>query len=642
MTTLEVQPKAFPTSIPSTISHIRTTTGAGSILSSETDNSSLGRDRTAQEEASHIESGLNVSTQDENIGSSSRMLAMRRGISGRTSKTASGRSPFAGFGTGPYRAAYRPKDVAYSQGSSPRNRDDKDTNTKLSPEEWENTLKLTEFVPSGNESRYPTVQRYRVLADGEVEPLPVRQRGSQRRESRLNRDGSASTEDEFDTEIDSDDKEITMAEYNERRRRRRLERNQKEIQIIRPSSTYGDGPTPVYPQQPRAGQGGQPQPNHPQQPQARNYPFGHPYYSSPYYAAYANRYQNYGAGNYPGGPYGAEVGVHQQYPTYGMAPGAPEPERSVIRAGPSSASSISEGSSERQARKQPTISDRDSVIFSNSPPNKVNELATLSQKFGKMGWKTRKGNPMAQISSTISKDNTLGEDARNAKLLADFAKKHQRFAFGGKQVAEKSENLTLVSNDDLYYYRRDIMDSQAIDPIDQADVVRAAYQAGKEDERAEQVGFDRLPLRPVMVEQPVVVEREIEQPVRIDKDRQRFEFSGKQVANKSENLTLVSDNDPYYYRRDIRDSQAIDPIVFAYQAGKEDARAERVGFDRYYRRDVRDPHRDEDRQVAAAVDRRYIHRRDSVSDGEYIDGADDVVRRRMVRRERSRNPLIGW
>jgi hypothetical protein len=42
----------------------------------------------------------------------------------------------------------------------------------------------------------------------------------------------------------------------------------------------------------------------------------------------------------------------------------------------------------------------------------------------------RKGNPMAQISSTISKDNTLGDDVRNAKLLADFAKKRQRFAFG--------------------------------------------------------------------------------------------------------------------------------------------------------------------------------------------------------------------
>jgi hypothetical protein len=408
---------------------------------------------------------------------------MRRGISGRTPKRASGRSPFAGFGTGPYRAAYRPKDVSYSQGSSPRNRDNEGTNTKFSPEDWGNT-----------------VQRYRVVADGEVEPLRVSQRGSQRRESRLNRDGSASTEDKFDIEIDSEDKEITnRAEVEERRRRRRLERNQKETRITRPSSTYGTGRTPIYPQQPGAGQGGQPQLGHPQQPQARNYPYGHPYYSNPYYAAYVNQYQAYGKypgrlygakggvhqqyssyysspyyaayvnqyqnyGNYPGGPYGAKGGVHQQYPSYGIAPGAPEPERIVIRTGPSSASSISKGSPERQARKQPTIKDRgsDSVsgfdwedIFSNSPQNKVNELATLSRKFGKMGWKTRKGNPMAQISSTISKDNTLGEDVRNAKLLADFAKKRQRFAFGGKQVAGKSEDLTSPS-DDEYYYRRDV------------------------------------------------------------------------------------------------------------------------------------------------------------------------------------------
>jgi hypothetical protein len=44
-------------------------------------------------------------------------------------------------------------------------------------------------------------------------------------------------------------------------------------------------------------------------------------------------------------------------------------------------------------------------------------------------------------------------------------------------------------------------------------IVHAAYQAGKEDERAERVGFDRLPPRPVVVDRPVVVERVIERPV---------------------------------------------------------------------------------------------------------------------------------
>jgi len=74
---------------------------------------------------------------------------------------------------------------------------------------------------------------------------------------------------------------------------------------------------------------------------------------------------------------------------------------------------------------------------SDSPPN---ELVAPSQKFGKMGWKMRKGNAMSQISSTISKDNTAGECVRNAKLLADFAKKHQRFAFGRDQEPENFED----------------------------------------------------------------------------------------------------------------------------------------------------------------------------------------------------------
>jgi len=40
---------------------------------------------------------------------------------------------------------------------------------------------------------------------------------------------------------------------------------------------------------------------------------------------------------------------------------------------------------------------------------------------------------MSHINPTISKDNTCGEHERNAKLLADFAKKHQHFAFGSGQ-----------------------------------------------------------------------------------------------------------------------------------------------------------------------------------------------------------------
>jgi hypothetical protein len=445
MTTLEVQPKAFPTSIPSTISHIQTTTGSSFILSSEIDNSSLGGDRAAQEaEQSHIESGLNFSTQDGNIGSSSRILATRRGVSGRTPKRPSGRSPFAGFATGPYRAAYRPKDVAYSRDSSPRNQGKNDTNTKFSPEDWENTFKPKEFVPSGNRSRYREVQRYRVLADGEVELLPVRLRGSQRKESPLNRDDSQSADDEppvgfYGTDLDSDDERMAIRPEVQRRRRG-VVRYQEGARPTRPSSTYRNNRNVIS----------------------------------------TNSFEDKRA-----------TIVREEYtdPTSGRRMVherrvenrdyiRPEPQRIIVRERSSSPRSISPIRSEtyrrRQASKQQIIYDSDSDLeadrdypfgpLAGSPPNKGNELGTLSQKFGNMGWKTRKGNPMAQISSTISKDNTLGEDVRNAKLLADFAKKRQHFAFGGKQVAEKSENLTSVSDDNPFYYGRDVRDPHRDDP----------------------------------------------------------------------------------------------------------------------------------------------------------------------------------
>lgn len=112
-------------------------------------------------------------------------------------------------------------------------------------------------------------------------------------------------------------------------------------------ATAGDGqtsghttPNPVA-QTPGAGQGAQPQPGHPQQPQAANYPYGHPYYSSPYYAQYLNQYQQYGAGNYAGGPYPAKAGLHAGgYPGYAMSPGAPYEHASSPAAAGFGASSL--------------------------------------------------------------------------------------------------------------------------------------------------------------------------------------------------------------------------------------------------------------------------------------------------------------
>merc|ERR1711939_963092 len=98
-------------------------------------------------------------------------------------------------------------------------------------------------------------------------------------------------------------------------------------------------PNPVaQSQQPAASQGAQPQPGHQQQPQVGNYPYGHPYYQSPYYAAWNQYQQGYG-GNYPGGPYGAKGG-HQPYQGYGMSPAAPYEHTASPAAGGFGASSL--------------------------------------------------------------------------------------------------------------------------------------------------------------------------------------------------------------------------------------------------------------------------------------------------------------
>ena len=111
-------------------------------------------------------------------------------------------------------------------------------------------------------------------------------------------------------------------------------------------ATAGEGqnsghttPNPVaQSQQPAASQGAQPQPGHQQQPQVGNYPYGHPYYQSPYYAAWNQYQQGYG-GNYPGGPYGAKGG-HQPYQGYGMSPAAPYEHTASPAAGGFGASSL--------------------------------------------------------------------------------------------------------------------------------------------------------------------------------------------------------------------------------------------------------------------------------------------------------------
>jgi hypothetical protein len=78
--------------------------------------------------------------------------------------------------------------------------------------------------------------------------------------------------------------------------------------------TQGSGhttPNPVSQAQHQPGQTSQPQ--LPQQPQgaAGAYPYGHPYYASPYYSAYmSQQYGGYGQGAY--GPYGGKGGMYSQ------------------------------------------------------------------------------------------------------------------------------------------------------------------------------------------------------------------------------------------------------------------------------------------------------------------------------------------
>ncbi|EFX00372.1 rnapii degradation factor [Grosmannia clavigera kw1407] len=85
-------------------------------------------------------------------------------------------------------------------------------------------------------------------------------------------------------------------------------------------STTPNPPAPGQPQQaqqPGAVQNGQAQSQ--QQPQASQYPYNHPYFTSPYYNQYMNQMNQYGSfaqGNF--GPYGKGYGNH--HPGYGVTP----------------------------------------------------------------------------------------------------------------------------------------------------------------------------------------------------------------------------------------------------------------------------------------------------------------------------------
>jgi hypothetical protein len=411
MTTLEVQPKDFPTSIPSTVSYNQGTTGFGSILPSQTDDSRLRGDRAdlrlgfendwrteptlAAREAEEIgmRSRQNVSTQNEKIGRSSRILATRRELSSsspkRTPKRLPGRSPFTKFGTRSSQLLYRTADFIDSQDLSPESKDMGvfNFNTKSAPGSDTEDI-VSKYSPKSiqfESGHYFT-------------PSRVRRDGLQPLESANTFPREPFTEDEDSTDLDSDNGSIAT---QDRERRSQI----RDITVAAAASE-----------------------------------------------AAAIGITQYQARKEKKAKLELETKIADEEWTNWLASRCPE-----IPAEPFKNKTFRDTKTryEEYVRHPTDLEQRiNHDQDSDSPPN---ELATLSQKFGKMGWKMRKGNAMSQISSTISKDNTLGECVRNAKLLADFAKKHQRFTFGsGEQAPEDfaEESDTQLENIEAQEVRR--------------------------------------------------------------------------------------------------------------------------------------------------------------------------------------------
>ncbi|RYO99055.1 hypothetical protein DL766_002313 [Monosporascus sp. MC13-8B] len=82
-------------------------------------------------------------------------------------------------------------------------------------------------------------------------------------------------------------------------------------------------PSQTQPQQQSSAQANQPQSNLHQQPHGNQYPYAHPYFSSPYYSNYMQQFGGgYGQGGYGGAPYG-KGGLYGQPHQYGMSPQGP-------------------------------------------------------------------------------------------------------------------------------------------------------------------------------------------------------------------------------------------------------------------------------------------------------------------------------
>jgi hypothetical protein len=95
------------------------------------------------------------------------------------------------------------------------------------------------------------------------------------------------------------------------------------------------------------------------------------------------------------------------------------------------------------------------------------ELSRATRTFGQTAGKTwNSSDPFAQISSTISKDNTEGECARQAKLLAYYGQKIKPCTFQHNLTSSKAsvkattalgpdETKLRLSKDDIEFLERE-------------------------------------------------------------------------------------------------------------------------------------------------------------------------------------------
>jgi hypothetical protein len=127
----------------------------------------------------------------------------------------------------------------------------------------------------------------------------------------------------------------------------------------------------------------------------------------------------------PGKPTKSSSGKRSSY--------IPPPSDSLLRwmAGKPKKSSSGKRSSVSSTEGSPTRPARPSDgIFQHNAPPVITDLGR---------WQNRKAKLWTELNPTISKDNTMGEAAQQAKMLADFGKKNRHGILGVRIEVHTSE-----------------------------------------------------------------------------------------------------------------------------------------------------------------------------------------------------------